>query len=442
MKLFNFVTKAITLLVFIATIGTVLSLGLSPKDKALEKEDSQFTKLIELTDKEYENVLINGVNVVIDKDLMNLKLDELGVSLINENSNFERFLANLFNKPFNYKFIIDEQKLFDTVQSINRKFESTQIPKIEIEQNRWKISPIKKDRFIDYNNFKAKIIDAFENSDFEINFKTEFKAPEVYAPTQELLDSIQQNLTDSIYIEINDFGEIKKYELSEFELFELLTPSILHNSVDININETLLNKLIANKLKDIPRNQEIKIKRKKVIGKDTALDVENISKEAYEIIKSRINHSNQTDKIVSNTKYAPFTNGDKFERYIEVDLSQKMLYAWENGKLKYEMLVSTGFNNTTPKGEYQIQNKADNPFSNIDNSYMPFWMSFHKDSRFDAWLGFHALTHKINSRGKYIYEPETNLGGTTSGGCVKLGRKEAEILYNWAVVGDKVIIHD
>jgi len=442
MKIFNLVSKIIIMLTFISLICVFFSIAITPKDKALTSYTPQNQVIVELSEDYYLHLVDEGLNLNIDGNIKTVRLDELGVSIYSNSSALEKFLSKIFNRETYYEITLDLQKVYKIVESLNSEYKTNPLAKIEIKQNRWEINPIEKEKYIEYEKTVDSIFESIRNQKLDINIQTNLKTPDIYIPSQDLLDSLRQNMTQPIYFEINDFGEIKKYQLIENEIYELLKPSIIHNSLDISINESLLNTKINDKLKNIPRNQEIKIKRTKVIGKDTTLDVGNISKEAYKIIKNRINHSDQSDQIISHTKYAPFTNGDKFERYIEVDLSQKMLYAWENGKLKYEMLVSTGFNNTTPKGEYQIQNKADNPFSDIDNSYMPFWMSFHKDKRFDAWLGFHALTHKINSKGKYIYEPETNLGGTTSGGCVKLGRKEAEILYNWAVVGDKVIIHD
>jgi len=137
------------------------------------------------------------------------------------------------------------------------------------------------------------------------------------------------------------------------------------------------------------------------------------------------------------------------ERWIEVDLSEQKLRAWEGGNLAYEFLISSGKWAPTPKGEFRIwvklkYTKMEGGIRGTRTYYylpnVPYTQYFYKG------YGLH---------GTYWHN---NFGQPMSHGCVNLSIPDAEKLFYWTspVVpagkniaypskdnpGTRVIIHD
>jgi len=137
------------------------------------------------------------------------------------------------------------------------------------------------------------------------------------------------------------------------------------------------------------------------------------------------------------------------ERWIEVDLSEQKLRAWEGGNLVYEFLISSGKWAPTPKGEFRIwvklkYTKMEGGIRGTRTYYylpnVPYTQYFYKG------YGLH---------GTYWHN---NFGQPMSHGCVNLSIPDAEKLFYWTspVVpagkniaypskdnpGTRVIIHD
>lgn len=110
------------------------------------------------------------------------------------------------------------------------------------------------------------------------------------------------------------------------------------------------------------------------------------------------------------------------EKWIEVDLSEQKLKAWEGNNLFLETLVSTGKWAPTPTGEFRIWakfkytkmsggKKENNTYYYLPN--VPYVMYFHQG------FGLH---------GTYWHN---NFGTPMSYGCVNLPTSIAEKLYYW-----------
>ncbi len=119
-------------------------------------------------------------------------------------------------------------------------------------------------------------------------------------------------------------------------------------------------------------------------------------------------------------------------KWIEVDLSEQRLYMKEGGTTVGSFLVSTGKWSPTPAGEWRIWTKlrytrmqggsqALGTYYNLPN--VPYVMYY------DRGYGIH---------GAYWHN---NFGTTMSHGCTNMKPEEAGIVFNWASVGTKVIVH-
>lgn len=130
-------------------------------------------------------------------------------------------------------------------------------------------------------------------------------------------------------------------------------------------------------------------------------------------------------QIAKKPENPPVGNG---ERWIEVDLSEQRVYAWEGTVLVNEFIVSTGtWQTPTVTGTFKIWNKTRIQAMSGPGYYLPnvpFVMYFYKD------YGFH---------GTYWHN---NFGTPMSHGCVNLTIPDSEWLYNWASVGTVVKVHD
>jgi lipoprotein-anchoring transpeptidase ErfK/SrfK len=115
-------------------------------------------------------------------------------------------------------------------------------------------------------------------------------------------------------------------------------------------------------------------------------------------------------------------------QWIDVDLSEQSLTAYEGKVPVRTTLVSTGLPSTpTPVGQYRIWIKLrydDMAGVGYYIEDVPFVMYFHEG------YGLHGVTW------------HGNFGHPMSHGCVNLPTEEAEWLFHWADVGTLVNVHD
>lgn len=121
-------------------------------------------------------------------------------------------------------------------------------------------------------------------------------------------------------------------------------------------------------------------------------------------------------------------------KYIDINTTSQIMTAFENGQIIDTYLISSGKPGMeTPKGEYEIQNKARRPWSRTYELYMPFWMAITPDGKY----GIHELPEWPGG----YKEGANHLGIPVSHGCVRLGIGAAESMYSWAEIGTPVIVH-
>ncbi len=116
-------------------------------------------------------------------------------------------------------------------------------------------------------------------------------------------------------------------------------------------------------------------------------------------------------------------------RWIEVDLSEQKIRAWDGNTLFLESLVSTGLPWTpTPKGEYSIWAKfRATKMSGGSGAYAYYlpnvpYVMFFENEVIPGWRGY-------SLHGTYWHN---DFGRTHSHGCVNLPTPVAEKIYYWA----------
>jgi lipoprotein-anchoring transpeptidase ErfK/SrfK len=115
------------------------------------------------------------------------------------------------------------------------------------------------------------------------------------------------------------------------------------------------------------------------------------------------------------------------QRWIQINLAQQRLIAWEGSKPVYAVTVSTGKKSTpTRTGVFQIQSKhksARMRGQDYDIPDVPFTMYY---------SGNYAI------HGAYWHR---RFGTPVSHGCVNVAPNHAKWLFKWASIGTSVVVH-
>lgn len=246
-----------------------------------------------------------------------------------------------------------------------------------------------------------------------------------------------------VFKELNLVYNFKKILIDKDDMLGLidLERTILEQKISISdsaIKSYLENK-IASKINVTGKKRVISTYDNSVIseGKE-GVQIDN--DRTLENIKNAISTNSNTAKIetsvteiVEELRSPGFSLGKYSGKYIEVNLSQQMLYTIEGDKLISSYKVSTGkWSMPTPVGEYYINNKNARAYSQKYALYMPYWMAF---------IGSEYGIHELPEWPDGTKEGESHLGTPVSHGCIRLGRGSAEQVYNWAEIGTLVYIH-
>jgi lipoprotein-anchoring transpeptidase ErfK/SrfK len=114
-------------------------------------------------------------------------------------------------------------------------------------------------------------------------------------------------------------------------------------------------------------------------------------------------------------------------KWIEVDLSQQRLYAYENGRMVFTTLISSGRSPyRTPIGSFRVWAKVRRQTMSGPGYRLPNVQ----------WVMYFAGENAIH--GTYWHN---NFGRPMSHGCVNATNKAAQWLYNWAPKGTLVVVH-
>ncbi len=124
----------------------------------------------------------------------------------------------------------------------------------------------------------------------------------------------------------------------------------------------------------------------------------------------------------------PLDNIGANQRWIDVDLSQQMVYAYEGQTIVNSFLVSTGtYLHPTVTGQYKIYVKY-----LFDDMQGPGY--FLPDVPYTMYFYYGYSFH-----GTYWHH---NFGTPMSHGCINMYTPDAEWLFNWASVGTLVNVHN
>lgn len=136
------------------------------------------------------------------------------------------------------------------------------------------------------------------------------------------------------------------------------------------------------------------------------------------------------DQVALVDPRVPADAGANTCRFIYANLSEQTLTVYDKCKLVFATLISSGANSWTFEGRFAIQYKVEyNPITPPEWSTseyyiegVPYFMTYAGN------FGFH---------GAYWHD---NFGTAASHGCINLSPADARWLYDWAGMGERVII--
>jgi lipoprotein-anchoring transpeptidase ErfK/SrfK len=122
-----------------------------------------------------------------------------------------------------------------------------------------------------------------------------------------------------------------------------------------------------------------------------------------------------------------------YNKRIVVSISQQEMWAYENGQVKWDWVVSTGISSSpTWPGVFQIQSHEGTAYAGNWNLWMPSFMGVYRPVPSSEFMnGFHGFPSRNGSQILWT----SNLGSPITYGCILLSSENAEALYDWAEEG-------
>lgn len=121
------------------------------------------------------------------------------------------------------------------------------------------------------------------------------------------------------------------------------------------------------------------------------------------------------------------------DKRIKVSIPHQKMWAFEDGKLKWEWTISTGLpDSPTSPGVFQIQSHEDVAYAANWDLYMPSFMGIYRPAPGQEFMnGFHGFPSR--DRKQILWE--RSLGRPVTYGCILLDTENAKKLYDWGANG-------
>jgi lipoprotein-anchoring transpeptidase ErfK/SrfK len=136
------------------------------------------------------------------------------------------------------------------------------------------------------------------------------------------------------------------------------------------------------------------------------------------------------DKVALVSPQVPADAGANTCRFIYVNLAEQTLTVYDNCRLVFATLISSGANSWTFEGRFAILYKVE--YSSIN---APAWST--SEYYIQGVPYFMTYAGNFGFHGAYWHD---NFGTAASHGCINLSPADAKWLYEWAGIGERVII--
>lgn len=417
-----------------------------------------------------ENVYINGVNVSrksleeADKELMEknswentiiksdtenfleIKAEEIDYKylgspdlpqLYKEQNEWKWFLSifkdSIYTIPtiseYNEESIknkIDEIKELDKELTDARIVYSNNSDEFVIENHSYELQ-ITKEEILNL------VIKSIESGDNEVNLEEYIEQPSIYSDDEGLIQARDEANEYLDFQIIYDFGDreeiIDRFILKDFITFDARERLIDPERVEEYVAE------LARKYDTFGGRRSFYTSRgqSKIVSGGSYGWLIYRTKTQEELIKYLENGESKTIEPVYSYRALTRNLDDIGDSYVEIDLTEQMVYVYLGGQLRVETQTVTGNllqGYATPTGVYPINYKERDATLRGEDYASPvkYWMPFNRD------IGLHDADWRTSFGGD-IYE--TN----GSHGCINLPPNNAEIIFNLVYPGMPVVVH-
>lgn len=221
-----------------------------------------------------------------------------------------------------------------------------------------------------------------------------------------------------------------------------LTPNDKNKTVDIAVSSgkvvEYINKIAAAEIH--PPRAEVVIthsdgSKAVLVPGVNGIDVTNKQQVATQVADKLLDAKGMEIKLPIN--YAPYTTitAGNYQKWIEVDTTNKRMYAYEGSSLTRSFLISAGTpSRPTVTGQFAIYSKyPQQTMSGFNNN----------GSRYHIpnvpWVNYFYKDYAIHGN---FWSPLSYFGNINSShGCVGITVSESQWMYDWAPIGTPVIVH-
>jgi len=313
--------------------------------------------------------------------------------------------------------------------------------KLKLDGDQIVVEPEKQGAKVNLKKLRSDLETVFYSKE-----KLQIIAQIVYQPSkikQSDIEPYLKSIEDFIGKNVTAQYSYKKFKLTKDDLLSFvdLENTLKNKTLAINDGaiDDYLNNTVAPKVNTKGKTRKVSTYDGSVIAEGREGWQINL-KDSHDAIKEALS---QDKKVVTlSVEVAPieeekvepgFTPGKYPGKYIELNLSEQMLYQWEGANMVGSHRISTGkWSMPTPVGDFVINNKDPRAYSQTYNLYMPWWMSF---------IGSQYGIHELPEWPDGTKEGEGHLGTPVSHGCVRLGVGDAAAVYDWAEIGTPVYVH-
>lgn len=163
------------------------------------------------------------------------------------------------------------------------------------------------------------------------------------------------------------------------------------------------------------------------------IDGHELHDNLWSLIETRL-YGNITDMIQVQAATKPFTNGEKAQRYIEVHISDKKLYYFQDSALVYSYNILSGSCDGVVADEYQVIKKEDVIFSHEHDKWNRYWIGFSHDTETNTLMGISEVPYEIRYKEeKEQRKPKENKRKTKHNTCMSLPIGYAKNIYDASV---------
>ncbi len=246
---------------------------------------------------------------------------------------------------------------------------------------------------------------------------------------------LEITLAQSIVFTVD--GEQVRPDRAEISNWVILTPDQPNKTVNIGVNTDNIQAYVDQIAKNHnhPARAQVTLSSGGIIPGSAGVTVLNTQAAVATLSQNLLNgKGQQVDLPVRNNGFQTISAAGA-GKWIEVDLTNKRLYAYQDASLLRTFLVSAGAPATpTPTGTYAIYSKYTQQTMSGPNADGTRYVQPNV-----PWVNYFHSDFAIH--GNY-WRPSSYFGNINSShGCVGLRTSDASWVYNWAAVGTTVVIH-